>query len=529
MAKLYERLLERAARDTMRGHMPGHKGVPLLGVPAESIDFTELGDTGNLYELEENVIREAERDAALAAGAEWCVYSAGGSTLLIQGMLGVAARRAAERGRSLRVLAARDAHRAFFGAMALLGGDVEYIYPQYNEVWNISEGVRAEEVRAALAEGDYDAVYVTSPSYYGVMSDLAGISEACAEAGVMLLVDAAHGAHLVFNASERSRSCGGAAAAASGAGCGGACGVRQDAACGAGRERERAGCAAVRRSADAERTAGGDAPCVGASEAVGAFGIDRRCTYIMCCSAHKTLGALGGGAFALGNADKGEMLGAMQLFGSSSPSYVILASLDRAIEAAADDAGRAALAACAGRVAGLRERVAAMPNVAVLGDGDGLRIDPTRFVFAIDGADGREVAEWLERERGVVAEMADSRNVVFIMTAQDGAAEVARLEAAVKDCVVPLSGGGTFLAPPRAERVVTLRDALLFPTEAVRLADAEGRVAGEAIAPYPPGVPVVAPGEKISRKTIAFFKDIGYNVDKEVRVLAPQPQKREDM
>lgn len=479
MPKLYERLLARAARDTLRGHMPGHKGVPRLGVPAETIDFTELSDTGDLYDPEPNVIREAEDEAASAAGADFCVYSAGGSTLVIQGMLGAVARRAAEAGHTFRVLAARDAHRACFAALGMLGGEADYIYPEYNNAWNISVGISADALSRALAAREYDAVYVTSPTYYGVMSDIPAISAVCADAGVPLLVDAAHGAHLV------------------GDGC--------------------------------------------------LFGVDRRCEAVFALSAHKTLSSLGGGAFALGNVPHGRapavkraMLESMRLFGSSSPSYAVLASLDLALAEASSADGRAALDCTAERVARLREEAAETPGVRVLGAPHTIHnvgvtaLDPCRFVCSFDGADGHAAAAWLERERGVAAEMADARNVVFIMTASDTEETFARLLAALRACAAEFCGASAADVPlpamPRPERVCGVRRAMFAPSERVPLAGAAGRVAADAIAPYPPGIPVVLPGEKISQKTIAFLCGIGYNVNTEVRVLssAPETETREE-
>lgn len=470
MAKLYDRLTERAKRDTLRGHMPGHKGLPLLVVSAESIDFTELSDTGNLYDPEPNIIREAEEDAARATGADHCVYSAGGSTLLIQGMLGAAARRASAKGRPLSILAARDAHRAFFAALGMLGGEVDYIYPEYIDGWNISRGIRPEEVKAALSEGEYDAVYVTSPNYYGVMSDIPGISKVCAEAGELLLVDAAHGAHLVWDGAL--------------------------------------------------------------------FNVDRRCETIFALSAHKTLGSLGGGAFALGiggdfEATKRDMLESMQLFGSSSPSYVVMASLDKALAFAASGEGKAAAAACGERVRRLRETLSAAHGLRVLGEDTlynvGAGLDPCRLVFSIEGMSGFDAADRLERDYGVAAEMADARNLVFIMTAADDEAAFTRLEAAILDLAKKapkeVCYSGTIDTLPRPETACSVREALLSPAETVKLRDAEGRIAAEAVAPYPPGVPVITPGEKISQKMLAFLAEIGYNVDKELRVLLRGPSK----
>lgn len=593
---LLGRLLERADRDTYRGHMPGHKGKPVLPEHIERIDFTELCDTGNLYDPDpQNIIREAEQSfaRALSAAADptnptpiEATYCAGGSTLLIQAALAtvvenakcstwniskpariLAARDAraeeaaptqtanpnrsalnsslrshaesaaisrGETGRSsgsVRILAARDAHRSFFSACALLGCSVDFLYPEYSPD-GIAVGVPPDALRTALRTEKYDAVYLTAPNYYGSFCRAHELAAVCAELDVPLIVDSAHAAGLV---------------------CGSKCSTWN-----------------ISHSTP---------------------------NFVAIFSAHKTLEALGGAAFALSSGDffaKEKLLRGMQIFGSSSPSYAILASLDLALSRALSSDGHSRFDRIIDRAEALRHKLSAVDGVSIpslvpanstqnvprgtraerlvstqpdspdrsalnsslrshaepaaisqseTGQSSGLcahpnypASDPLRLTVRFTHTRGETAAEWMERERGVVAEMADDRFVVFILTAADTPSDLDRLERAIVDCAKHFAThpdpdappAPESSAPPTPERVTDMRTALFSPAETIPLADAVDRVAAEILAPYPPGVPVVAPGEKITQKALSFLGTKWYNMNRMVRVLRAEPQTKED-
>ena len=561
---LLERLLDRAARDTYRGHMPGHKGKPVLPEHIERIDFTELSDTGNLYDPDpQNIIRQAESRAAEELGVPDCVFSAGGSTLLIQAALYAVTENAKcstwNISRPPKILAARDSHRSFFSACALLGCSVDFLYPEYSPD-GIAVGVPPDALRAALRAENYDAVYLTAPNYYGSFCRADALADVCSELGTPLIVDAAHAAGLV---------------------CGSKCSTWN---------------------------ISNPAP-----------------NFVAIFSAHKTLEALGGAAFALSSGGffaKEKLLRGMQLFGSSSPSYAILASLDLALSRALSDEGRATLDRTVDRAEALRRKLSTVDGVSIpsfipanftqnvprgtraegltstqpahsdcsaqnsslrghaelpaislreTGQSSGLcahpnysASDPCRLTLRFTHARGETAAEWLERERGVAAEMADDRFVVFILTAADTDEDFERLEQAIVACAAHCHGSaghaGTEITCPLTKslpnergsssaivasgvisaaclphrfpipiRVTSMRDALFSPTETVPLADALDRVSAEILAPYPPGVPVVAPGEKITQKTLSFLNTKWYNMNRMVRVLRAEAQTKEDL
>lgn len=219
------------------------------------------------------------------------------------------------------------------------------------------------------------------------------------------------------------------------------------------------------------------------------------------CSAHKTLPALGQSALLLTNGvDPRRVRQMTSVFGSSSPSYPMMISLDCARDYL-DGKGTEEYRRVARRTAALR---AAFPS---LQEG-ALRLDPTRLTLT--APDGYALAQALEGEN-IFPEMADSGHVVLILTAQDSEDDLNRLEEALERHRDLLGASPLLPAPPLPRRACSLRQALFAPVERLPLERCLGRVAAGQLAPYPPGVPVVAPGEVIGEKELAYLREIGYN------------------
>ena len=230
---------------------------------------------------------------------------------------------------------------------------------------------------------------------------------------------------------------------------------------------------------------------------------------VVTVSAHKTLPAMGQAALLFFDGFALDRVRQMaSVFGTSSPSYPILASMDLARQWM-EETGVWGYQRTAVRVAELRQR---FPS---LTDRFGLSLDPCRFVLKVK--DGPAFAAALE-ERGIYPEMEDGGHVVFICTAQDSEENFYRLEQALEELRHLTGDGPVIPAPPIPERVLSPRQALFAPVrEWPRLLkDCQGEIAGCQIAPYPPGVPVVAPGERISKKELAYLQKIGYNMLSEV-------------
>lgn len=423
-----------AARDTLRLHMPGHKGVSCLGF--EERDITEIDGADSLYEAG-GIIRASEQNASALFGCP-TFYSTEGSSQCIRAMLYLAAVHAKETGRTPRLLAGRNAHKTFLSAAALLDLDVTWLYPQKADSY-LSCAINADTLDAALSANDsVTAVYLTAPDYLGNCLPISDLAAVCHRHGALLLVDNAHGAYLKFlpNAAHP-----------------------------------------IDLGAD------------------------------LCCdSAHKTLPVLTGGAYLHIAPTAPTMLFdhakvALALFGSTSPSYLILQSLDAANRYLEEYPAR--LAAFASEVQGLKTRLLAH-GFTLCGD-EVLKLTLTTKPY---GWDGREFAAQL-RERGVECEFADPDFVVMMLTPEVGREGLRQLETAL--CVLPKRNAIT-TTPPRLvvpTRVMSIREAALSPCEVIPARECTGRVLAAATVGCPPAVPIVVSGERIDEDAVRCFAYYG--------------------
>lgn len=431
-----------AASGTARFHMPGHKGVGPLG--CEALDLTEIAGADDLFAAD-GVIAESERNAAALFGAGHTFYSAEGATLAIKAMLALAAQEAPKGGRP-RVLAARNAHRSFLYACGLLDLDVTWLIPAvFTHLCSCP--VTPAEVEATLKEAEtgrenaqFCAVYLTSPDYLGNLADVAGIAAVCRAHGVPLLVDNAHGAYLAFTDPARHPLSLGAAMTAD--------------------------------------------------------------------SAHKTLPVLTGGAYLhiAKDAPAAFAEGAREataLFASSSPSYLILQSLDLCNRTLAGNYP-AQLADCAALTAALGRDLAAH-GYAVCGD------EPIKITLsgAPLGYTGNELAETL-REAGAEPEFADRDFVVLMCAPHNAPADFGRVRAALtalprREHIAKTAP----VAPPAPQKALSIREALLAPRETLSPKEAVGRVCAAPAVSCPPAVPIVMSGEVITAEAAELFAYYG--------------------
>ena len=429
---LYDALTAFAAQNPLRLHMPGHKGKPLPGLGSlAAIDFTELPPTGNLFDGG-GAIGEAEGLWAEAFGMDSCLFLTGGST---QGVL-AALTLACQPGD--RVLLDRGSHRSAYNALALLDLKPVYLDRPWLDQAGVTGPVSPERVEELLESNpEIKALWVTSPTYYGVLSDLPALAKIMHRHGGVLMVDGAHGAHLPF---------------------------------------------------------------------LGDYGLSA--ADLLVVSAHKTLPAPGQTAllFSNGTFSHAGLRRAASIYGSSSPSYPMMAALDLC-RAHMLEGGTKAYRRTVDEVARLRNTFPALTEEVA-------PLDPTRLVVC--APDGYAAQDALEG-RNVWPEMADGGHVVFIPTCADSRSDFARLEEALRQ--VDLGPCPGYPAPPEPpELVLTPRQALFAPRKSLPLEQAEGQVAACQVAPYPPGVPVIAPGERVDKKSIAYLKQIGYNTLEDVSV-----------
>lgn len=425
---LYDSLQALAARGPLRLDMPGHQGKPLPGGPLwpSGFDFTENGATGDLFGEEADAIQAAERLWADRFGFDACLFLTGGSTQGIHAGLAMLA------GAGGRAVVDRGSHRSVHHALALLDLAPHFLLRPWLAEDGVAGPILPETVDDALRRHPRcSTVCITSPTYYGVLSDIPAIAQVCHAHGARLMVDGAHGAHLPF---------------------------------------------------------------------LGYTGFQAADVVVM--SAHKTLPAPGQTALLLAN---GVGLAELQrwgaVYGTSSPSYVLMAALD-AVRDHMEGEGTARYQETARLTQALRRRWPA------LRERDGLALDPARLTLS--SPDGFALGEALRR-RDIYTELSDRGHVVSILTCATGAAEVGRLERALAE--TGLTGPCASCPPPPEppQAVLTPRQALFAPRVRALLADSLGRIAACQIAPYPPGVPVIAPGETIEKKHLAYLREIGYN------------------
>lgn len=423
-------------RDALRLHMPGHKGKGAFGF--EALDITEIEGADSLYEAN-GIIAESERVAGELFGAH-TFYSAEGSSLCIRAMLDLAMLYAGECGSNMRILAARNAHRVFLSAVALLDIDVSWIEPGEEDSYlSCAPDAKTLDRLLSSSEHGFAAVYITSPDYLGRVADIKGLAEVCHRHKTLMLVDNAHGAYLKFLPDSLHPM---------------------------------------------------------------DMGAD------MCCdSAHKTLPALTGAAYLhiSKSADaflKENARSALAMFGSTSPSYLILQSLDRV---------NAYI--CDGYADKLRELVALSDKLkrklsehgyVLFGDEPlKLTICPKSY-----GYEGRELADIL-LTKNIVCEFSDRDFLVMMLSAEFGSMELNTISDALMSVVrrEPITERAPTVSIPK--KAMSVREAAFSARETVPAEQAEGRILAAASVACPPAVPVIVCGERIDGQALAAFRYYG--------------------
>lgn len=385
------------------------------------------------------MIAESESNAAVLFCARKTLYSTEGSSLCIRAMLYLARLQATLSGRRPLILAGRNAHKSFLTAAALLDMEIAWLAPEESGL--LACPVSPEKLAARLnAMPELPvAVYITSPDYLGNMADIKALAEVCHPRGCLLLTDNAHGAYLRFLPEDRHPI-----------------------------------------------TLGAD----------------------LCCdSAHKTLPVLTGGAYlhlarsapsALTQAAET----AMQLFASTSPSYLILQSLD-AVNALLSGEYPAQLAAFCYEVKRMRERLL-RTGWRFLGE------EPIKLTLDAKAAGyrGWELARLLD-DAGIVCEFADPDVTVLMLAPDNGEEDLRRIEAALS--AIPLQDPLTEQPPklPQPSPVLSPREALFSPCELLPVEACEGRILSQSSVSCPPAVPIAVCGERLSAAHLALFRYYG--------------------
>ena len=425
---------EYAEKNMTRFHMPGHKGKERLG--CEAYDITEVKGADALYEAE-GIIAESEENATALFGTRRTLFSTEGSSQCIRAMMFLAVNAYQGKKRPV-VLAARNAHKAFLYAAALVDFDVKWLWPE--EMHSLcSCRVSAEMVEQVLdnMEEIPAAVYITSPDYLGGQADIAGIAEVCHRYGTILAVDNAHGAYLHFLETPLHP---------------------------------------IDLGAD-----------------------------ICCDSAHKTLPVLTGGAYLQISANAPESFAknakqAMVLFGSTSPSYLTLSSLDLCNQYLEK--------LYSGRLEYMISHVQKAKEMLRENGWSVEETEPLKITFkAPDSLGGIGLAEIL-RKNSIESEYADDKYLVCMISPENYPEEL--------EYLVESLGKNTYgnasdvkMNPIQSEQMLSIREAIFAEREIISVENAQGRICGAPAVSCPPAIPIVVSGERITEKAIELFQYYG--------------------
>ncbi len=389
----------------------------------------------------DGIIRESELNASSLFGCR-TFYSAEGSSHAIRAMLALVRQYADTEGRAPVILAGRNVHSSFISALALLGLSVQWLYSQDSTY--LSCTVRADELEKRLKEAKElpAAVYVTSPDYLGNRADISALAEVCRRYGVLLLADNAHGAYLKF---------------------------------------------------------------LPHSEHPIDLGAD-----ICCDSAHKTLPVLTGGAYLhlsprLSVFSDGDVKEALRLFGSTSPSYLILQSLDMA-NRYLSEGYKTKLAEFVSLADGMKRALIAHGYTLVGNEPLKLTVSSKEY-----GYRGEELAKLLAEEN-ITAEFFDPDHVVFMLTPSLTDCDVKRLTEVLIG--IPQRERIEERMPPFAlpRAGMSVREAMLSRFELLPAEQCLGRTLARASVSCPPAVPILVSGEIIDENALNCFKYYGIEV-----------------
>jgi arginine decarboxylase len=461
-------------------YAPGHKGgrgisaplVELLGAQVFQADLPELPELDNLFNPE-GVIAEAQNLAAEAFGAEHTRFLANGSTC------GIIATIVATCGPGDKIILPRNIHQSAISGLILSGAIPIFVNPEYNPDWDIANCITPESLAAALTQHpDAKAVMVVYPTYHGVCGDLRAIGKITDRYNIPLLVDEAHGAHFNFhpNLPESALS------------------------------------------------AGAD---------------------LTVQSIHKTLGAMTQASMlhVKGSRINIQKLNrALQLVQSTSPSYILLASLDAARQQIALH-GEQLMTQTLLLAKKARSQLSQIPSLSVLeplNTPGFAALDQTRLTVKVSnlGITGFAADEILHSQFGVTAELPMPKHLTFIISLGNTESDIDNLVKGFQNLtlcgtgkmpvlkkggqdahptikstlcgtgILPVIENGArsqlgFPPPP-----LSPRDAFFSPTETVTADKAVDRLSVELICPYPPGIPVLMPGEIISSTALDYLQQV---------------------
>lgn len=476
MDRLYEKLLSYAGKDFYPMHMPGHKRNPdLMKMPDPYLlDITEIEGFDNLHQPQ-GILADLSCRISKLYGSGYAFPLVNGSTAGIMAAISATSRRGD------KLLVARNAHKSVYNALMLMGLEPVYYYPRLIEGSSIFGGISAAEIEKLLINNPgINAVVITSPTYEGIVSDIKNIAAAAHSHGAFLIVDEAHGAHFSFSGNFPET--------------------------------------AVRLGAD-----------------------------LVIQSLHKTLPSFTQTAVLHSNREElnDRIFRYLACYQSSSPSYILLAGIDRCISLLEDKGGQL-FDIFYDRLVNFYKSVSDLGRIRlldddVIGEASIYDRDPSKLVVRIINADlnGHQLQDILRNSYHIEMEMAAADYVLGISTIADSEEGFLRMDKALHDidnsCVYKNPGNKaikinlkTLIRP---EMILIPAEAAEHKSKPVPVDEAAGQVAATAVSLFPPGIPLVVPGERLDADLIDFIrqmKNAGFTItglagsdNEDIEVLMP--------
>jgi len=450
-------LQQLAQRNESPFYAPGHKKgkgistklIELLGEQIFRADLPELPELDNLF-APESVIKKAQDLAAATFKAQQSWFLVNGSSCgLIAAILATCKP-------SDKIVLPRNCHQSVFSGLILSGAMPVFLEPEYDPYWDLSYCFTPAALALALQEHpDARAVLVTYPTYQGVTGNLGEIEKITHLRKIPLIVDQAHGAHFAFH---------------------------------------------------------GELPDCALS-----LGAD-----LVIQSTHKVLGSLTQSSMLhlQGNiVDPDRINRSLQLVQSTSASYLLLASLDAATAQMAQE-GYSLLERTLNLAKTARAQLKSIEQLVILEQPleprEGFQsLDLTRLSIRTSqfGLTGFEADQWLRQKRNIIAELPNLHNLTFMITIGNLDQDISNLVEALgllvqqadKSIEIPLPLLPTLAQDPL---YISPREAFFCSSETIAYSSAIGRISGDLICPYPPGIPLIMPGERITQAHLEYLTGI---------------------
>lgn len=446
----------------IRFHMPGHKGnvcteqglARLIGTEVFGLDVTNIPEMDNLHQPQ-GVIRDAEQLAAQTFGADRTYFLVNGSSCGLQALVMTVCNPGD------RILVPRNIHRSILGGIILSGAIPVYYLPSYDSDYGIPLGCTPKTIQHHLKmERSVKAILILNPTYHGITSDVARIADLAHQADIPLLVDEAHGPHLRFHEDLPASS--------------------------------------LEQGADAV-----------------VHGTHKLLTSFTQSAMLHTKGSL---------IDNKRLEAVLRILQSTSTSYLMLGSLDAA-RASVQANGREMVKAALEYSQILRDTVQTIPLLTTFGKEwvgrEGIAgLDLTKVTISCRklGLSGYQMEKVLREEYGIQVEMSDLYNILLLVTSGNTYKDIEIVLIALQKIVEQfrshernsnlINSQQVFQFPEVPAMMLSPRDAFFLPVTTLAIDQATGKISAEIITCYPPGIPIVGPGERITREIIEYVLEL---------------------